>query len=229
MAEQVRIFYITTRQLTVYQWDGKVLHAEQPFDIMADGQNIFAGYLEKSPDIISTVLVDIIEEEYRNETIPHVIGSDSKAVQERKLAQVFRQTPYRACQIQGREKKGRKDDRVLLAALTNIETLGPWLQAIDKFKVPLAGIYSLPMLAPRFLGQMKIKSPYALLVTEQKNRTLRQTYLHDGKLNISRLVAFTRDSESNYPSFLKTEIEKNQRYLNSLRLLRNSFQGNISL
>ena len=111
MSEAVRIFYVTTRQLTVYRWDGEAFNAEQLFDVMADGQDIFSSYLEKAPDIISAILVDVIEEEYRNETIPHVMGADSRAVQERKLAQVFRQTPYRACQIQGREKK--KDVRMI--------------------------------------------------------------------------------------------------------------------
>jgi hypothetical protein len=43
----------------------------------------------------------------------------------RKLAQIFRNTPYRYAQLQGREAEGRRDDRVMYTAVTNPEVLRP--------------------------------------------------------------------------------------------------------
>lgn len=214
-----RIFYLNAQQLAVYQWNGSALDLHYRFDSTPDGQAAFAEYLASEADMVSTMLVDVVEEEYRNETIPHVLGRDRSAVQARKLAQLFRHTSYRICQIQGREKTGRKDDRALLAALTNPGMIGAWLSKINAANVPLAGIYSLPMLGSQLLKKLKIRCPHALLITEQGGGVLRQSFHGDGYLKISRLSPITESNEHNYAAFLVAEIEKNQRYLNRLRIL----------
>lgn len=217
--DNMRIFYLNMHQLVVYQWNGITLDVHYCFDSTPDGQSAFAEYLGGEADIVSAMLVDVVEEEYHNETIPHVMGRDREAVQNRKLAQQFRHTHYRTCQIQGREKTGRKDDQVLLTALTNPGMIDSWLAHINAANVPLAGVYSLPMLGSQLLRKLKVKDQYSLLITEQSNGQLRQSFHGDGHLKISRLSPVTEDSKNNYTKFLVAEIEKNQRYLNRLRLL----------
>ena len=53
-------------------------------------------------------------------------------MRERRLAQSWRDTPFRCAHIQGREEGGRRDDIVLLSALTNPATLAPWLDALER-------------------------------------------------------------------------------------------------
>ncbi len=214
-----RIFYLNAQQLAVYQWDGTALEVHYRFDSTPEGQAAFAEYLTDAADIVSAMLVDVVEEEYRNETIPHLRGRDSDAVQSRKLAQLFRHTSYRTCQLQGREKTGRKDDKAVLTALTNPGMVDSWLAHINAANVPLAGIYSLPMLGSQLLRKLKLNCPHALLITEQSSGLLRQSFHGDGHLKISRLSPVTEDSKNNYTEFLVAEIEKNQRYLNRLRIL----------
>jgi hypothetical protein len=214
-----RIFYLNAHQLMVYLWNGSELDVQCLFDSTPEGQVAFAEYLAAEADIVSAMLVDVVEEEYRNETIPHVLGRDRRAVQNRKLAQQFRHTPYRTCQLQGREKTGRKDDRVLLTALTNPGMITSWLTHINAANVPLAGVYSVPMLGAQLLRKLKIGDSNTLLITEQSNGLLRQSFHGDGYLKISRLSPLTEDSKNNYTKFIVTEIERNQRYLNRLRIL----------
>lgn len=214
-----RIFYITANQLTVYWSAGERLHQDISFANESQGHFEFGEYLQAYSDISSDVLVDVIEEEFRIETMPHVFGRDRLAIQERKLRQIFHRTRYRSAEVQGREKTGRRDDQVLLTALINPEPLEQWLNILVEHKVPVAGLFSLPMLAPFFLKKLKIKSEHTLLFTPQQGSMIRETFLRCLSVKISRLLPITGQGHDGYSEFLVKEAHKNQRYLNRLRLL----------
>ena len=109
------------------------------------------------------MLVDVVEEEYRHETIPHLYGPDRRAVLERKLAWFFRGTPYSHVLPEGRETEGRRDDKVLLSAITNPELVQPWTRLCVQQKVPVAGIYSLAIVSTALLDRINVKSPNVLM------------------------------------------------------------------
>jgi len=213
-----RIFFITTERLRVFHFDGQL---SEPIEFIADEQGLtdFSQYLQHYPTESVAVLVDMVEEDFREESIPHVFGGDRQAVVSTRLNRIFRDATYSHTLFQGRESQGRRDDRVLFTALIRPDLLAPWMGQLSKHKTPLAGIYSLPLISGDLCKQLKIDRHYVLLVSLQSSGGLRQTYFHDGQLRVSRLAVLPDPSPEKYTAVLLAEIERFRRYLNSLRLL----------
>ena len=205
--------------VTVYHWQNGEITDSFQFDADDTGRFHFARYLQETPVLPTYLLVDVVEEEFRQDTIPHVSGSDRKNVLERKLSRNFRNTPYTYHILQGRQKDGRKDDEVLLTALTNPAAITPWVTLLEQNKIPLAGIYSLPILSKKLLKPLGAKSTNTLLVTLGGSSGLRQTYFRDQQLQVSRLAKLPRFGTTPYGPYVLSELEKLYRYLNNLRLL----------
>lgn len=214
-----RALYLAGDKATVYHWSGGRLTGALVFDATDAGLVQFNRYLEESPGLPIHLLVDVVEEDYRQETIPHVFGSDREALIKRKMQRLFRGTPYCYASVQGRESSGRKDDRVLMMALTNPDIIAPWAALLKQHKTPLAGIHSLPMVSGQLLGRMGITSKNLLLVSIQSASGLRQSFFRDQRLQLSRLAKMPRLGTVPYGPYLLGEVEKIRRYLNSLRLL----------
>lgn len=214
-----RLFYITNQSLTLYLSDKQGVRQIDRYDVSPESLQRFTAQLAAQPDTPTYALTDLIEEEYRNEALPHVVGSDRKALVERKLGQLFRGTRYRTALRQGRQKKGRRDDEILFTSLSNAEGLNYWLDKVAEAKTPLAGIYSLPLLSQALLQKLKINQPNTLLISQQSNDMLRQTFFNDFYVKSSRLSHLSGDSDSVDLDVLLDVIKKNQRYLHRLRLL----------
>jgi len=214
-----RAIYLSNDKLTVYHWKDGKLGSSYLFDDSEDGQRYFDRYLKETPKLTTYMLVDVVEEEFRQDKIPHVSGSDRMVVIERKKNRMFRDTPYFHAELQGREDEGRKDDRVLFMALTNPDIIEPWIRLLDENKVPLAGIYSLPQVTGIILDNLQKPSDHQLLVSLQSVSGLRQTFFQKGKMKISRLVGLPRYGTEPYAPIINEEVELIQRYLNSLRLI----------
>lgn len=214
-----RVFYITAHQLVIYWSVGSKLYPDNRFEASAAGYEEFAEAIKQYPDVRSVVLLDVIEEEYRSDRIPHVFGSDSHAIQQRKLTQLYHRTPYRCCEIQGRESHGRRDDKILFAAITNPDRLAPWMSILEKAKIPVQGIYSLSGLSRQIVKKAKITSPNVLLISEQAGNTLRQTFLQNRYVKISRTSFITAKDREEMAGTIQRESEKNKRYLNRIQVL----------
>ena len=141
-----RSLLIAASKAVLYQCRDGQIDVAYEFSADEDGrENFLRCLVETNPDPIY-ILVDIVEEEYRQDIIPHVFGSDRKSVLERKFARLFRGAKYSHALNQGRETEGRKDDKVLLTAITRPDVVVRWVEVITGQKVPIAGIYSLPLL-----------------------------------------------------------------------------------
>ena len=213
-----RVFIVSSGRLCVYNCGSSV---SEPYEFVADddGLTMFSVYLQRDSREPAYVLVDVVEEEFRVEAIPHVFGRDRRALVHNRLSRLFRDSSFSHAIAQGREKSGRKDDRYLFTAITRPELLTPWLDAINQNKVPLAGIYSLPLLTQQLVKPLKLASSQALLVTLQSSSALRQTFFKEGQLKVSRLAQLPNLHPSRYPSHVLSEVEKLRRYLNSLQLV----------
>lgn len=214
-----RLLYLTSNDCSVYIWKRGSLTLEQTYPATADGVSEFAAAIAREPDIATSLLVDMVEEEFRSETMPHIMGRDRNIVLDRKLGQLYRRTPYRIAQIQGREKKGRRDDRVLLTALTNPEFVQLWLRPMQEHRVPLSGIFSMSHLGERLSRMLRLPGANSLVMTLQHGRLLRQSFMQDGKIKISRLAPLPEGDFITRPGVLADEVVKHQRYLNRLQLL----------
>ena len=182
-----RIFYFSGHRLAVFHWDRKSFFGACSFDADDNGFDKFRQYLQSSAKIATGMLLDIIEEDFRKELIPHVMGKDRKAVIDRLIDRHYRSSRhYTYSEIQGQQKSGRKDDEVLIAAITNPDPVGQWIRTIEECNVPLSGIWSLPLISKSLLTVIGAKKGPVLLVSQQVNSNLRQTFFIDGKMIASR-------------------------------------------
>ena len=205
--------------MAVYHWSGSELLEPLWFGADEDGLTEFSLYLDHAPHDPVYLLVDVVEEEFREEAIPHVVGGDRRALIRTRQNRLFRDPTYSYAVVQGREAEGRRDDRVLFAALIRPDLLTPWVGQIAKHKVPLAGIYSMPIVSEALIKRMPVDSDHALLVTLQSAGGLRQTFFHQKRIKLSRLAIMPAGGTPGHASYVLGEIEKIRRYLNSLRQL----------
>jgi hypothetical protein len=213
-----RVLLLTADRATLYRArGGRIVDALQ-FSAGEEGLAAFARYVAAAPDAPVSVLVDVVEEEYRQDTIPHVRGGDRRAVLGRKFARLFRGTPYWLALTQGREMEGRRDDRVLLAALMRPEIVTSWITELLAQRVPVTGIYSLPVLSRELMRRLGARGHNVLLITMQQASGLRQTFFRDGHLKISRLAAMPRPGSVPWAGYVTAELDKLRRYLSSLAL-----------
>jgi hypothetical protein len=213
-----RALFLSAHKAAVYQWKGGDLGSSFLFDANEEGRELFGRYLKESQNAPMFVLVDVFEEEFRRDTIPHVFGSDRDAIVSRKKARAFRDSQYFHYIVEGRETEGRRDDRVLMSAITNANLLRPWLKLLDEHKVPLAGVTSVPIFTKSLLKLLPEQKDNMLIVSLQSISGLRQTFVHKGELRISRLVQLPRYGTEPYGPQIREEVEKIRRYLTSLRL-----------
>lgn len=193
-------------------WQGGKMGAPLTFSNDANGRENFSAFLRQHRDP-AYMLVDVIEEDFRLEIVPHLTGSARRDLQERKFEQFYRNTPFRqALQLQ-RQKEGRRDDEMLFSALTNPQRISPWLDTLLANHIPLVGIYSLPNISSPLLKD--IPSDHVLLLSWEKNAGLRQTYFNNKRLHFSRLIPVAADS---FTESVATETPRTQQYLKSLSL-----------
>ncbi|MBT7950085.1 MAG: hypothetical protein HN764_00540 [Gammaproteobacteria bacterium] len=216
-----RALFISAHKVAVYHWQNGDIASSYLFDTNEEGREYFNRYLSETKNNPFYILVDVFEEEFRKETIPHVFGPDRQALLNRKQDRLFRDTPYTFSEMQGREESGRRDDKLLLTAITNPALIKPWTAMLDAQKTPIAGIYSLPFLTNSLLKIRPEFTNHTLLVSLQSISGLRQTFVQNGELRISRLVQMPRYGTEPYAPYIAGEVEKIQRYVNSLRIIPN--------
>ncbi len=214
-----RALIVGADKLAVYHWANDSLGSSYLFDASEEGQEYFGRYLNEVHNDPVYVLLDTAAEEYRLETIPHVFGADRKALIERKQDRAFRGTPYLYTDIQGREKSGRRDDIIMLSAITNPNLIQPWLKILEEHKVPVAGVVSVPLLL-HDIGEIIPDMPTnTLIFSLQSVSGLRQTFFGDKSLKFSRLVKMPRYGTEPYVPILTDELEKVIRYINGAHVV----------
>jgi hypothetical protein len=216
----VRVLFLNSQALRAFTWQNRVLVSAGSFLSDEQGQVDFNRYLYSSPDVPLYLVADVSEEDFRLENVAHVLGRDRSALLERKLAQFFRTTEYRAARVQGREESGRRDDQVLFSALTNNDQIAFWVNHLLAEKAPLKGILSVPWLMELFAGFQQLdKVSHLLLVNLEQESGLRQTYIQAGRLKFSRLISLATVRASNLAETIVAECNHTRQYLERLKLL----------
>ncbi|HEX9391901.1 MAG TPA: hypothetical protein VF928_11370 [Usitatibacteraceae bacterium] len=217
--------YLTNDKLVALLWKSGSIVGRDIF-LANDAESAsFIEYLGRHREVPTFLIVDLIEEDFRLDTIPHLRGGDSEAVLSRKLAQLYRATTFRHAIIQGREEEGRRDDKVLYHAITNPDLLLPWLAILERAQVPLEGIYSSPVLSGLLAKELEIFAAHTLLVTIVPDFGLRQTYFQNRQIKFSRLTQILYDESKSVGTLIAAEISRTWQYLDSLRF----FTGGDSL
>jgi hypothetical protein len=196
---------------------GKRIVARREFAVTGAGAAEFEHQVARMAALPTHFFVDLADEDFRLDTIPHVGAGDRSAIFARKLQQVFRNTPYRHAEMQGREAEGRRDDRVLYTAVTNPEVLRPWVEVLERYEVPLEGIYSAAVFSSVLLEELDLEFPHTLLVTFTPGEAMRQTYFKGGEIKFSRLTPLDLSEGQGLGAFVAEETMRTWQYLDSLR------------
>lgn len=229
---------LTGKEAETFLWQRGRLTDRHCFDASDAGVQAFTEHLQRHPDAAVTLLTDLIKEDFQLDTIPHLVGPSHQAMLARKLAQTYRTTRYRHGSVQGRsnespatspeykhpatspEYKARRDDQLLLSALTDPELLKPWCDAILRLKMALPGIYSVPLVSPHLTRKMGLDTlAHLLLITFSQDDSLRQSYLQNGQLKFSRRSILQGSDPGQLPHNLEEECARLQQYLQNQRLL----------
>jgi hypothetical protein len=213
-----RLLYLSAHQLSAFRWQAGSLLGEAHFEANSEGYQQFADYLQQHRTSLFSLLVNVAEEGFQIETIPFLRGADRQAILDRKFNQLFFNAPLKASFSLGHEKSQRKNERVMLTALTNKDFFKPWLQTIGDAQIALAGIYSLPLLGASLLKKMGIVEERCLLLTVQ-DQSIRQSYLEKGEVHFSRLTTLHNNSVAGIAQAFASEAVKLQQYLASQRLI----------
>ncbi|MDP1654378.1 MAG: hypothetical protein Q8L56_16830 [Rhodocyclaceae bacterium] len=217
---QRRVLFLDNSRLTAYRIGSGSVQLETAFGADAAGLAAFGAYLAEHRRSVFMLLADVVEESFQTEDIPHSSGKDRNAIVRRKLAQHFYGTPLSLARSQGRLKTGRRDERLLLMALTQPQHFEPWLGILRDRQAILDGIYSLPQTTLGLLpGPASKQTPPQLLLLTQTNAGLRQTYFVEGQLRFSRLTPLIRDSADTSAVAAASEAIKIHQYLATQRLI----------
>lgn len=210
------IFLTNTRLVSLESRSGRI-EARREFAVSGTGVAEFERYLAHMPPKPVHIFTDLAEEDFRLDTIPHVGKGDRDAILNRKLTQIFRNTPFRYAMLQGRETEGRRDDRVMYTAVTNAEVLRPWTEVLDRLKVPLAGIHSAAVFSGVLLEELDLAFPHTLLVTLSPGGSMRQTYFRNREIKFSRLTPVDLEEGQTLGAMIAEETTRTWQYLDSLR------------
>ena len=211
-----RALLIGAAQAALYHWRANAAVLHDVFVAGEEGRQRFRHYLSQHPDIPFYLLLDLADEEFRQDTVARVSRRDRQALLKRKAGRLFKDTSYYCHRITGRERTGRRDDRVLLGALANPGPLRQWVALLDEAEAPLAAICSLPLFTQELLNEVAGQADgRRLLVSLHRVSGLRQTCFDNGEFQFSRLALLPGEGHESYPALLRAEVDKVRRYLNS--------------
>jgi hypothetical protein len=209
--------YLTNEKLVSLTSGGKRFTARREFEISGNGADEFERHLAGLRTLPTHLLVDLAEEDFRLDTIAHLGGKDRAAVLARRLTQVFRGATYRQAIVQGREAEGRRDDRVIYAAITNAEILRPWMEILERLEVPLLGVNSVAVFSGELLKALGLEFPHTLLVTLSPGGALRQTYFKGEEVKFTRLASDLLQDGLTLGEAIAEETTRTWQYLDNLR------------
>ncbi|MCW9012527.1 MAG: hypothetical protein OQL06_01995 [Gammaproteobacteria bacterium] len=189
------------------------------FDPGDDGLQKFVEYLNATENTPVRILVDVIEEDFRKETVPHLGAKDRKAVLNRLMERHYRKSvDFYYHRVIGRETAGRRDDNLLVGVLTNPDILQPWMKAIEDAQTAVVGIWSLPLISEKLVKKIARDDKNVLLVSQQVPSNLRQSYFKNGEFQSSRSAVVNLE-DTPLGEYISDEVEQTIRFLANQRFI----------
>lgn len=213
------ILYFTSDEHLLYCVSGKALSLEARFAADESGAEAFREFLRGRRGALFAVVADVAGEDFHEDQIPFLRGADREAVVRRRLAQRYRDTRLAAALSLGHvTTPERRNERLLLASFTNTNQVAPWLDALEDSGARLAGVYSVPLLAPALAARLGLRTGRCFVVTVHRTG-LRQCYVEDGRLRFARLERAVDLEPAALAAFARSETLRLAQYLATLRAL----------
>lgn len=217
---KLNLLLIDSDELLHLRWQSGELDHIDTYCSSEEDLDRFRLFLKGDKKTPFAFILDLIEEDFRTENVPHVTGSDRKVLLARKLNNLFRNTPYKTARVIGREKEGRKDDRVLFTALTKPDFFEPWLAKLLANQVPVLAVTSAAYVMEQFAQTLGMHhAPHLLLVNHEGNSGLRQTYLQKGRVIFSRLTRAGVSRSESFEELLLEQCDQTRKYLERIKQL----------
>jgi hypothetical protein len=212
------VVYFTAAGHAVYSWNAGRLELLARFAGDDTGLSGFREFLASRGGALFHAVADLAGEDFHEEQIPYLRGNDREQVVQRRLAQRYRDTRLAAALTLGAVKGERRNERLLLTSFTNTQQLAPWLDALVEAGAKLAGLYSVPLLAPALASRLGVRGGRAFVVSAN-SAGLRQCFVEDGRLRFARLERMVDMVPEALAAFVRTETGRLAQYLSTLRVL----------
>ncbi len=214
-----QLLYFTAEDHYLYAAAGGRLELEAKFSGDDLGVTAFREHLRDRRGALFALVADLASEDFHEEQVPLLRGGDREAVVQRRLAQRYRDTRLAAALSLGQvSTPQRRNERLLLASFTNTQQFAPWLDALEEAGAKLAGVYSVPLLAPALAARLGARGPRALVVSANR-AGLRQCFVENGKLRFARLERTVEMVPQALAAFVRSETLRLMQYLGTLRAL----------
>lgn len=213
-----RLLYLEGQRLFAYHWQDGELRRERVFEANIGGWQAFEDYLAGQREARFRLLTNLADEGFAQESIPFLWGRDRQALIARKIGQHFPGTPLSLSLSLGREKTRRREEKLLILALTKAGDCEPWLARLAQAEIALSGIYSSAQLAGTLLRKLGRLEPRCILICILQH-SIRETYLLDGQPMFSRLAVLAEAELHDLAARLATEASQLQHYLIGQRLI----------
>ena len=223
------ILFITENKVIMLLWDGQQLMKLHELQNASESEESFMTMLRAHPRIPVIMVTDLIEESFRQDTVVHVSGSDREALLKRKLDFTFRNTPYRVARITGRQKDGRRDDRILLSALIRPDSISSWVSILIREKREVQAISSTAFMLIDYLDIEKLKDENYLLIINHIDNSLRQSFFSNGQLLFSRLSSMNIRTPESAGNDIYQETLQVRQYLERIQYIPYSAPLRIQL
>jgi hypothetical protein len=210
------VVYFTANGHALYRWGSGGLELEARFTPDEQGLASFRTHLKGRRGALVYVLADLAGEDFHEDQIPYLRGSERQAVIDRRLAQRYRDTRLATALTLGVASGERRSERLLLASFTNAQQFTEWLDALAESGARLSGVYSVPLLAPALAGHLGVRGGRAFVVTANSTG-LRQCYVEDGHLRFARLERTADMAPEALGPFVRAEMQRLVQYLGTLR------------
>lgn len=217
-----RLFYVTQDSLAIWKASRSTLREEIRFQSSDEGFRLFSAYLQRTPQELSMMVVDVIEEEFVTDTIPKLSSGDRKGLVSRRLSKRFPRTPYKLAIYQGRSANSSDETNVLYSAITNHELVDPWLEIVSRCRTPLVDVCSVPLLGADLLREFRKPATNSLFLTQHQGGRLRQIFIRAGHPLSARLSRVDSVDSESFGESLVSEVMQSRKYLERSRYLNHS-------
>lgn len=214
-----RIALINSEGLSVFVLHKQTLVHDAKFSDEDVGYENFRYYLAEAAPTPITLMVDSVAEDFLAESLPHVSMYDRKGFLNRKCDQHFRGLEYRSANVVGREKTGRKNDKVLFSALTKNQILEPWVRVLLQMEIPVQSITTPAFALVKVAKKYELFTRKAVLLVNWETSGIRQTFIINEKMMFSRLSQVQAGPDEELAGQIIESCNQSKDYLERIGLL----------
>jgi len=215
-----RVILINFEGLTVYGLDNDRLMRLGIFIDDDVGHDKFRTFIIDESLRQVTLVVDSPAEDFIVEKVVHVSPYDRKSFLARKLEQHFRNVEFCSAKVLGREKTGRRDDRVLFSAITQTRNIDNWVRVLLQEQVSIKGITSPAFAICKVARELGLETSEEFVLVNWQRNGIRQSLISDNKLMFSRLTPLPLDPEADLAKAILDAALQTVEYLERIGLLQ---------